>query len=58
MELLAAPRRRRADAIREYYSASPDGQKVAEHLIELEIDDETRSAVVSLLRENLEAPIP
>ena len=58
LELLAAPRRRRADAIRECYSSGPGGQKVAEHLIQLEIDDDTRSAVVSLLRENLEPPGP
>lgn len=50
LEYFAASRRVRADVIQEYYAA-PATRAVAENLIELEINDQARSVVISLLRE-------
>lgn len=50
LDYFAASRRERADVIQRYYS-SPGNREVAENLIELEIDDHTRSIVISLLRQ-------
>ena len=53
LEHFAASRRQRADAIREFWT-QPDGRSLAENLIELEINDDTRSVVISLLKEREE----
>ena len=47
---LSATRRDRADAIQRLYSC-PDHRLVAEELIQLEIDDHARNAVITLLTE-------
>ena len=50
LEHLAASRRERADTIQRYW-AQPGARDIAENLILLEIDDSTRGAVLSILKD-------
>ncbi len=54
LEVLTAPRRVRADAIQRYFG-TPEGQKIADVLIDLEVDGTARTQVIMALRN--EAPV-
>ncbi len=53
LEVLTAPRRRRAETIRQYWQ-EPDRRQFADALIRLEVDGEARAELIAVLREDQE----